>query len=112
MIWVLWASKTAISLWPMLSSCGQCMHLIRLVRWPGPKVLKLLCSTQLSMKFKLLINIKIVKTKDILTHESQSFILLVYVKMPTFVVEMPTFVVKICWHFKIYEEDKFYAQKS
>ena len=60
-------------------------------------------STQLSMKFKMLINIEKAKIHGFsgLYQQSLSFILLINVKMPT-----------IVWHFNIYEQDKFHAQLS
>ena len=52
------------------------------------------CSTQLSMKFQLLIKTKIKKSKIFsgLVHSVDVFILLINVKMAT-----------NCWHFNIYE---------
>ena len=53
---------------------------------PGAKVVKLFsCSTQLSMKFILLINFKIAKIDGIFRFNSvsQPFIQLINVKMPT-----------------------------
>ena len=55
---------------------------------PGPEVIKLFsCSTQLCMKFKLLINTVLNSQKSMefsgLNHKSQLFILLINVKMPT-----------------------------
>ena len=44
--------------------------------------------------------------------QSQSFILLINVKMPI-IVGIFTFMSRInCWHFNIYEQDKFHAQVS
>ena len=65
-----------------------------------------LCSTQGSMKFQLLIKTKMLKNKDISCFKTLRccIILLINVKMPTIV----TF--NNCWHFKIYEQDKFHAQ--
>ena len=66
----------------------------------GPEVIKLIsCLTHLlSMKFKMLIDIEIVKIDRIFrfSHQSQSFILLINIK----------------WHFNIYEQDKFHAHLS
>ena len=58
------------------------------VRPPGPEVIKLFsCSTQLSMKFFLLINVKMPTNVGILTFmsrkNSMKFFLLINVKMPT-----------------------------
>ena len=44
--------------------------------------------------------------------QSQSFILLINVKMPI-IVGILTFMSRInCWHFNICEQDKFHAQVS
>ena len=74
---------------------------------PGLEVIKLLsCSTQQSTKFELLINIKKAKSMEIsgLNHQSRLFILQINVKMPTMLNA------NNCWHFNIYEQDKFHAQ--
>ena len=55
---------------------------------PGPEVIKhFSCSTQLSLKLKLLINVKIDRINGFasLIHQSQSFILLINAEMPTVV---------------------------
>ena len=67
----------------------------------GPKVIKLFCSTQLSKKFKLHPDIEIVGSKEVscLTQQNMKHILLINVQMPT--------LNKNCWHFNIYEQDKF-----
>ena len=58
------------------------------------------CSTQLSMKFQLLIKTKMLKTYDFLAFKLSYavFIMLINAKMPTIV--------------DIYEQDKFHAQLS
>ena len=56
----------------------------------GPEIIKLFsCSTQLSTKFQLLIKTKIPTNKDVSCYKSLR-----------------------CWHFYIYEQDKFRAQLS
>ena len=63
---------------------------------PGPKVIKLFsCSTQLSMKFKFLINTEMAQINPFFwSRPSEPFILLIYVKMPT-VVGILTFIRRI-----------------
>ena len=64
---------------------------------PGPQAIKLFsCSTQLSMKFKLLTKTKIPTNEEV----SQMFYL------------SYLFMLKCCWHFNIYEQDKFRAPLS
>ena len=64
-----------------LMHCNHCQ-----LESPGPEVIKLFsCSTQLNMKFKLLINTEIAKPVEPveipgLNHKSQPFILLINVK--------------------------------
>ena len=53
------------------SSYSVAFVMIQLERTPGPKVIKLFsCSTQLSMKFEMLINIKIAKVNEIFRFKS------------------------------------------
>ena len=60
---------------------------------PGPEVIKLfICSTQLSMKFQLLIKTKMLKNIVVFCFQ--------------------TLKCCICWHFNIYEHDKYHAQLS
>ena len=64
---------------------------------PGPAVIKLFsCSTQLSMKFQLLIKTKIRQMKKFiaLSLSDVVFIMVINVKMPTFVVIL-TFMSRI-----------------
>ena len=63
---------------------------------PGRKVLKVVsCSTQLSMKFQLLIKIKIQTNKEVsLSLSDAVFIMLINVKMPT-IVGILTFMSRI-----------------
>ena len=61
------------------------------------------CSTQLSMKFELLINITITKFNDILRLK------------PSNSINYAANECKIAnnfWHFNIYEQDKFHAHQS
>ena len=63
---------------------------MKLTTWP--EVLKLSsCSTQLSMKFQLLMKTKILKNKDIFFSKLFDivFIMLINVKMPTIVGILP-----------------------
>ena len=65
---------------------------------PGSEVIKLFsCSTQLSMKFKLLKDIKIVGIKVMFTPQSLKSVI---------------YPVNKCWPFNIYEQDKSHAQLS
>ena len=61
------------------------------------------CSTQLSMKFKMLINIEIAKIDGIFR-----FNLLETAIYPA----NKCLNANNCWHFNIYEQDKFHAQLS
>ena len=71
---------------------------------PGAEVIKLFsCSTQLSMKFKLLINIEIVKIDGIFRLNSLE---------PAIYPANKCLNANNCWHFNIYEQDKFHAQLS
>ena len=63
---------------------------------PGPEVIKLVSSSaQLSMKFQLLINVEIVKIGVKFRFKTQKLV-----------------IYPACWHFKIYEQDKFLSQLS
>ena len=65
----------------------------------GPEVIKLFsCSTQLSMEFKMLINIDIAKIYGIFRFNS--------LKPAIYPAN------KCCWHFNINEQDKFQTQLS
>ena len=65
---------------------------------PGPEVIKLFSSSaQLSMKFQLLINVEIVKISGEFWFKTQKLVI---------------YPAHKCWHFNIYEEDKFQAQLS
>ena len=65
---------------------------------PVLKVIKLFsCSTQLSMKFKLLITTVIAKINGNFRFESQKLVI---------------YPANNCWHFNIYEQNKFHAQLS
>ena len=71
---------------------------------PGPKVIKLFpCSTQLSTKFILLINVKMPRIDGILTFISMINTTSERLKARNFV---------ICWYFSFYEQLKFRAQLS
>ena len=73
-------------------------------QWPGPKVIKLFsCSTQLSVKFILLINVKMSTIVDILTFISK-------INTTFERLEARNFV--ICRYFSFYERLKFCAQLS
>ena len=64
---------------------------------PGLEVIKLFpCSTQLSMKFQLLIKTKTLTNKEVSCFKSLRCIYHAY----------------NCWHFNIYEQDKFRVQLS
>ena len=64
-------------------------EVVYIILCPGPAVIKLFsCSTQLSTKFQLLIKTKILTTEEVIFALSLSdvvFIMLIDVKMPTFV---------------------------
>ena len=95
----------------------------------GPEVIKLFsCSTQLSMKFILLINVKmptIVGISIFISMINTEFILLINAKMST-IVGILTFISMInttserlkarnffiCRYFRFYEKLKFHAQLS
>ena len=81
----------------------QCtLHRTALYR-PGPKAIKLFsCSTQLSTKFQL-IKTKIRKIKHFLAL-SLSDVGIYHANK--------CLNAKNCWHFNIYEQDKFHAQLS
>ena len=71
-----------------------------------PEVIKLFsCSTELSVKFQMLIKTIMLKNKDISCFQTLTvdvvFIMLINVKNAN-----------NCWHFNIYEQDKFRAQLS
>ena len=70
--------------------------------WSGPEVVKLLlCSTQLSMKFVLLINLKLLTiANSVLLNisEHENFSANQYENA------------NYCWHFYIYQQRKFHAQ--
>ena len=71
---------------------------------PGPEVIKLFsCSTQLSMKFILLINVKMPTNVGILTFLSLINTTSERLKARNFF---------ICWYFSFYEQLKFPAQLS
>ena len=71
---------------------------------PGPEVIKLFsCSTRLSTKFQLLI-----KTKILTNEEVSCFKPLIYCIYPANKLLNDN----NCWHFNIYEQDKFSAQLS
>ena len=71
---------------------------------PGAKVIKLFsCSTQLSMKFILLINVKMPIIVGILT-----FITMIN----TLSERLKARNLFICWYFSFYEQLKFRAQLS
>ena len=62
------------------------------MRKPGPEVIKLFSSSaQLSMKFQLLINVEMVEISGKFRFSTQQ--LVIYPAN--------------CWHFNIYEQDKF-----
>ena len=71
---------------------------------PGPEVIKLVSySTQLSMKFQLLIKTKIPANKEVLCFKSLRCCIYHANKCLN---------ANNCWHFDIYEQDKFRAQLS
>ena len=69
----------------------------------GPDVIKLSCSTQLSMKFIMLINVKMPTIVGILTCISMISTTSERLKAINFL---------ICWIFCLYEQLKFRAQLS
>ena len=70
---------------------------------PGPEVIKLFsCSTQLSMKFQLLIKTKVLTNEEVPCFKSLRCIYHANKCQNA----------NNCWHFKIYEQDKFCAQLS
>ena len=72
---------------------------------PGPEVIKLFsCSTQLSTKFILLINVKMPTTVGILT-----FISMINTTSERFKAKKNFLT---CWHFNFYDQLKFRAQLS
>ena len=74
---------------------------------PGPKIIKYFsCSTPLSMKFKLLINTEISKINGniSLNHQSQSFILLINVKIT--IVGILTFMSRVDFMLSWVEHEK------
>ena len=74
------------------------------VHFPGPEVIKLvLYSTQLSMKFQLLIKTKIPANKEVSCFKSLRCCIYHANKCLN---------ANNCWHFDIYEQDKFRAQLS
>ena len=65
----------------------------------APKVIKLFSSSaQLSMKFQLLINVEVVKISGKFRFKTRKLVLHQFANN--------------CWHFNIYEQDKFYSQLS
>ena len=83
--------------------------LVTLVK-TGPEVIKHFSySTQLSMKFQMLISIKKYQEIELSLGPDKLrmlFFLLINVKMPT------TVGILTNWHFNIYEKENFYAQLS
>ena len=72
--------------------------------WPGSEVIKLFSySTQLSMKFQLLIKTKIPTKKEVSCFKSLRCCIYHAYKREN---------ANNCWHFYIYEQDKFCAQLS
>ena len=70
----------------------------------GPEVIKLFsCSTELSMKFQLLIKTKIPANKEVSYFKSLRCCIYHANKCLN---------ANNCWHFNIYEQDKFRAQLS
>ena len=68
----------------------------------GPEVIKLFsCSTQLSMKFQVLIKTKILKNKGIFCFQTLRYCIF---------HANGCLNANNCWHFNIYEHDKFRAQ--
>ena len=68
----------------------------------GPEVIKLFsCSTQLSMEFQMLIKSKLLKNKDFSCFQMLRCCIYHAHKYQN-----------DCWHFNIYEHDKFHAQLS
>ena len=75
---------------------------------PGLEVIKLFSSSaQLSMKFQLLINVEIVKTCGKFRFKTKKLVIYPAHKIN---VKMPN--ANDCWHFNIYEQDKFSSQVS
>ena len=71
---------------------------------PGPEVIKLFsCSTQLSTKFQLLIKTKILTNGEVYCFMSLRCCIYHANKCLN---------ANNCWHFNIYEQDKFHAQLS
>ena len=67
---------------------------------PGPEVVKLFsCSTQLSLKFEFLRDVIVAKINEFLRFKSSKSVIYLAHKCN-------------CWHFNIYEQDKFHAQQS
>ena len=74
------------------------------VHCPGPEVIKLVSySTHLSMKFQLLIKTKIPANKEVSCFKSLRYCIYHANKCLN---------ANNCWHFDIYEQDKFRAQLS
>ena len=92
--------------------CKWCQHLVvtseerlkQILQLPGPEVITLFsCSTQLSTKFILLINVKMPTIVGILTFISMINTTSERLKARNFL---------ICWYFSFYEQLKFRAQSS
>ena len=70
------------------------------IQTPGPEVIKLFtCSSQLIMKFQLLINVEVVKNCGKFRFKTQKLVIYPAHKCKN---------ANNCWHFYIYEQDKFY----
>ena len=70
----------------------------------GPKVIKLFsCSSQLNMEFQMLIKSKMLKNKDFSCVQMLRCCIYHNYKYLN---------ANNCWHFNIYEHDKFHAQLS
>ena len=76
----------------------------KMVPQPGPEVIKLFSiSAQLSMKFQLLINVEIIKISGKFRFKTQKLVIYPANKCLN---------ANNCWHFNIYEQDKFLSQLS
>ena len=81
----------------------MCSHLL-VDGIPGPEVIKLFsCSTQLSTKLQLHIKAKILSNNDVSCFKT----LICYIYHANKCKNANN-----CWHFNIYEQDKFRAQLS
>ena len=104
LIWVQTVCKGYQQMTLLVKRIFQCLSYKIQTLQPGPEVIKLFpCSTQLSMKFILLINIKKPTIVGILTFISMVNTTSERLKARNFF---------IYWYFSFYEQLKFHAQLS